>query len=217
MLEYVRGKASDRKLRLFACSCCRRIWHVLSDYRSRRALEVAERYADSWTIADDDEFLTAKREADDAWKTNGSRPEAESKWNAFFCGAYAASHTLVGRCRDESKWPLIVVAFSHEAEIAAGMSVHPTENAHQAALLRDIVDNPFRSVRIDPSWLRWHNGLLVSMVRQMYEPRDFTDMPILADALEDAGCTNADILTHCRSSGEHVRGCWVVDLLLGKE
>jgi hypothetical protein len=65
--------------------------------------------------------------------------------------------------------------------------------------------------------LTWHDGLLVSMARQMYESRDFTDMPVLADALEEAGCTDADILAHCRQSSEHVRGCWVVDLLLGKE
>ena len=72
------------------------------------------------------------------------------------------------------------------------------------------------SSRIEPSWLRWHDGLLVSIARQMYASRDFLDMPILADALEEAGCTDADVLMHCRHPGEHVRGCWVVDLLLGK-
>jgi hypothetical protein len=86
----------------------------------------------------------------------------------------------------------------------------------QTNLLRCILGNPFRPVTIDPGWLTWHDGLLVSMARQMYESRDFTDMPILADALEEAGCTDQDILGHCRSGREHVRGCWVVDLVLGK-
>ena len=83
-------------------------------------------------------------------------------------------------------------------------------------LLHEAFGNPFRSVALDPAWLSWHDGLLVSMARQMYESRDFTDMPILADALEEAGCTDQDILGHCRSRSEHVRGCWVVDLVLGK-
>jgi hypothetical protein len=73
------------------------------------------------------------------------------------------------------------------------------------------------SCRIEPSWVTWYGGLIVSIARQMYEARDFTDMPILGDALEEAGCTDQDILVHCRSGGEHVRGCWVVDLVLGKE
>ncbi len=85
------------------------------------------------------------------------------------------------------------------------------------SVLRCIFGNPFRSAFVASSWLTRHNGLLVSIARQMYESRNFTDMPILADALEEAGCTNADILNHCRQPGEHVRGCWVIDLLLGKE
>jgi hypothetical protein len=83
-------------------------------------------------------------------------------------------------------------------------------------LLRDIF-NPFHPISLNLAWLSWHDGMLLSMARQMYDSRDFTDMPILADALEEAGCTDQDILNHCRQTGEHVRGCWVVDLLLGKE
>src|SRR5262249_20701254 len=83
----------------------------------------------------------------------------------------------------------------------------------QLALLRDIFGNPFRPVALDPAWLSWHGGLLVSMARRMYDSRDFADLPVLADALEEAGCDNADILAHCRGPGPHVRGCWVVDLI----
>jgi hypothetical protein len=72
------------------------------------------------------------------------------------------------------------------------------------------------SSRIEPSWVTWHGGLIVSMALQMYVRRDFIDMPILADALEEAGCIDQEILAHCRTGGEHVRGCWVVDLVLGK-
>jgi hypothetical protein len=88
------------------------------------------------------------------------------------------------------------------------------EGAAQAELVRDIFGNPFRSVSFDPAW---RTGTAVALASQMYESRDFGAMPILADALQDAGCDNEDILTHCRGPGPHVRGCWVVDLVLGKE
>jgi hypothetical protein len=85
------------------------------------------------------------------------------------------------------------------------------------SVLRCIFGNPFRPISINPAWLTWHDGLLVSLAQRMYDSRDFSDMPVLADALEEAGCDNADLLAHCRQTGEHVRGCWVVDLILGKE
>jgi hypothetical protein len=84
-------------------------------------------------------------------------------------------------------------------------------------LFREIFGNPFRPVPIDPSWLAWRGGLVVMLAQSIYDERRFQDLPILADALEEAGCTSEDLLAHCRSSGEHVRGCWAVDLVLGKE
>jgi len=84
---------------------------------------------------------------------------------------------------------------------------------NESNLLRDVVGNPFRPVSVDPDWL---SSTVLELARQMYESRDFTPMPYLADALQDAGCENVEILNHCRLPGEHVRGCWVVDLLLGK-
>jgi hypothetical protein len=86
----------------------------------------------------------------------------------------------------------------------------------QAGLLHEIFGNPFRPAALDPSWLAWHDGAVRKMARAIYDERRFADLPILADALEDAGCAEAAILAHCREPGEHVRGCWVVDLLLGK-
>ncbi|WP_439625131.1 hypothetical protein [Gemmata sp.] len=83
----------------------------------------------------------------------------------------------------------------------------------QAAIIRDVVGNPFRSVAFSPE-LR--TSTVVAIAQQMYESRDFGAMPILADALQDAGCDSDDILTHCRGPVPHVRGCWVVDLVLGK-
>ena len=80
-------------------------------------------------------------------------------------------------------------------------------------LIRDIFGNPFRPVAFDPSW---RTSTVVALAQQMYESRDFSPMPVLADALQDAGCEHEAILAHCRGDGPHVRGCWVVDLILGK-
>jgi hypothetical protein len=82
-----------------------------------------------------------------------------------------------------------------------------------AHLLRCVAGNPFRPVAFDPEW---RTSTAVALAQQMYESRDFSAMPILADALQDAGCDSDDILAHCRGPGPHVRGCWVVDLVLGK-
>jgi hypothetical protein len=92
-----------------------------------------------------------------------------------------------------------------------------SEGSAQCILLRELFGNPFRPITLDLSWLSWNEGTNPKLAQAIYDSRDFTDMPILADALEEAGCTDQDILVHCRSRGEHVRGCWVIDLVLGKE
>jgi hypothetical protein len=89
----------------------------------------------------------------------------------------------------------------------------PAVRAAQADLVREIFGNPFRPITFSPAW---RTDTALTLTRQMYESRDFSAMPILADALQDAGCDNDDILSHCRGAGPHVRGCWVVDLVLGK-
>ncbi|MCE9568048.1 MAG: hypothetical protein K8U57_39100 [Planctomycetes bacterium] len=80
-------------------------------------------------------------------------------------------------------------------------------------MLRDIFGNPFRPVAFEAAW---NTSTVVALAQEMYASRDFSAMPILADALQDAGCDNDDILQHCRGAGPHVRGCWVVDGILGK-
>ena len=82
--------------------------------------------------------------------------------------------------------------------------------------IHDVLGNPFRPISHNSSWLAWNDGTIPKMAQVIYDARAFDRLPLLADALEDAGCTDADILSHCRTPGEHVRGCWVVDLLLGK-
>src|SRR5262249_42386801 len=84
----------------------------------------------------------------------------------------------------------------------------------QVGLLRDIFGNPFKPAKMKSSWL---TSTVLSLAKSIYDNRRFEDLPILADALEDASCDNAEMLEHARSGGEHLKGCWLVDLLLQKE
>lgn len=102
------------------------------------------------------------------------------------------------------------------AETERSKDIQPEQRA-QCNILRDIFGNPFRPVTLDAAWLAWNNGTVVKLAQAIYDERAFDHLPILADALEDAGCHHEDILTHCRGTGPHVRGCWVVDLLLEKQ
>ena len=90
--------------------------------------------------------------------------------------------------------------------------------AFMAELLADLFGPlPFHTVYINDEWLAWNDGTIPKIAQSVYEEGTFADLPILADALEEAGCTNADLVNHCRSGGPHVKGCWAVDLILGKQ
>jgi hypothetical protein len=154
---------------------------------------VADRYADGLVTAEElkETFVAARRAYDNAFQPHDS---------AAFSVTYLAA---------EGHQAASVAASS--AFLALGEDA--ADAAYQAELLRHIIGNPFRPLSVDPSWL---TDTVSGLARAIYEERAFERMPILADALEEAGCTNAEVLGHCRGPGLHVRGCWVVDLLLGK-
>jgi hypothetical protein len=205
MLNYLRGKANDRKLRLFGCACCRSGWNLLSR-KVRKSLIIAERYAD------------------------GEVPE-QRLWLAGFHARLAAKveHRREETVKGTAMWAVAWVCERPPAfdgllkavEMAAISESYPSDperltdaQRKQASLLRCIFGNPFRPASLCPSWT---TPTVTAFAKSIYKERCFQDLPNLADALEKAGCTDADILNHCRTEGPHVRGCWVVDLLLGKE
>jgi hypothetical protein len=201
MLLIAREKATDRQLRFFAVACCRKVWYLLGNDRCRTAVEIAEQFADNLESADE---LNSAREL-----LRRSRPVArgflspsqDSRKGASF---YAAEYTAITKM-----WHVDKVA--HAATVLAARS---GISLFQCKWLRDVAGPTlFRPVTADPAWL---TSTVVSLAQGIYDERAFERMPILADALEDAGCTSAEILDHCRQPGEHVRGCWVVDLVLGK-
>jgi hypothetical protein len=224
MLRFLGGKVSGRKLRLFACACCRRIWHWMPDEQTRKAVEVAERYADGRAS---EQALSAARNAASIASADSRIAivgESLSKCQAVYFAARTAenateggAHAAAARAALTLLSSAVGAAGDPATRIAGRRAAADDIHQFRKRLFNDIFGPlPFRPVTIDPAWLRWNFGTVPAIARHVYEDRAFHDMPILADALEDAGCTNADILTHSRQSGEHVRGCWVVDLLLGK-
>jgi hypothetical protein len=225
MLEFLRGKASDRKLRLFGCACCHRIWHLPdSEVESHNAVNVAERFADG--EVGETELREAERMALDAWYPDEATEREQMGFQATAAFASTTGLTFTrtmpdGRVVQHETWAAIQYCLGCVLWIAArdeerGRFEQDRDSRFRlwaADTMRCVVGNPFRSVAADPAW---RTPTVVALARQMYESREFAAMPILADALQDTGCDNADVLDHCRGDGPHVRGCWVVDLVLGK-
>ena len=210
MLEALSGKVSARKLRLFAVACCRGLGPLLRDPRIITALDVAEQYADG-----------AATPADLEAALRGAALAQRAQRRKALLFAYAAVKDACGPgglgAAEKVAWAEAAAADSRATYGEHLRRTRPDLYAASAVLLRDVLGNPFRPVAIIPSRKSSRGGLLVSMARKMYDSRDFGDMPVLADGLEEAGCQDQDILSHCRQPAEHVRGCWVADLLLGKE
>ncbi|HJZ56599.1 MAG TPA: hypothetical protein VKE74_16655 [Gemmataceae bacterium] len=270
MLKFLGDQATDRKLRLYACACCRRVWDSLFP-ECRDAVAVAERFADgtatdvernrafealtiagggmwlpvqtgycsafisgldSGTIAValavmlDTEFLCDRMDGRAiAGRGSGAAPgnvgrtalscESAARLGAFLAvRARAARRGFIGQVWRGLVRPALRVVEGDWPWGRPRSEEYEREYAQQQALLRDIFGNPFRPVTLDPRWL---TSDVVALAQDIYLDRAFDRLPILADALQDVGCENGGILSHCRDPQlTHVRGCWVVDLVLGK-
>jgi len=196
LLNHLRTTASARKVRLVYCAACRDIWDELTDPRYRRAVEVAELFADG--LVSDDERAAAW----DAVATNGA---------SLFDPLRKA--TMLTAARRVSP-PNCLYYLSQPRTGHDANALRERARVRGVALVRDIFGNPFAPVAFDPAW---RTDTAIAVARQMYERREFSAMPILADALQDAGCEDEVILAHCRDANQvHVRGCWVCDLVLNK-
>jgi hypothetical protein len=201
LFTHLGPKLNERRLTLFACACCRRVWGLLTDERSRRSVEYAEREADG--AAEDEPFHSMISRAYSACEAARSRND-----DPGYEVAAAAHDAAVVRFHGPH------LAANLAGRIASSTADAAAERAAQANLVRDIFGNPFRPGALDPFWLAWGNGFIARLSREIYDERAFERLPILADALEDAGCREEVLLGHCRSGAEHARGCWALDLLL---
>jgi hypothetical protein len=192
----VEKKPSSKKLRLAAVACCRRIWDLLTDERSRHAVDVAEQYAENGNPTAD--RMTAEEQASavvDTSRLYGEDLRNDAAHSAALCLAYWAN----------ASWGTFQV-FGVTCEIVG--------RPGQMEILDCVFGIPFRPLTINPNWL---TSTVLALAQGIYSEKAFDRMPILADALQDAGCDNEEILQHCHRPSEHVRGCWVVDLLTDRK
>jgi hypothetical protein len=210
MLEFVRETASDRKLRLLACGCCRLTLNALADARSGRALEAAERYADGYI--GEAELAGAASAAYDAYREAkvAEGYDADSDVHPEYAGhLHFVAH-----------------ATTREVDLAAdwAISLQWGSDDERCDLLRCVFGNPFRPIPTVPTaWLTYDGGTARKLAEDAYTERQLPTgtlevgrLAVLADALEDAGCADSELITHLRGPGTHVRGCWALDLLLVK-
>jgi hypothetical protein len=203
MLRVLRQKGSDRTRRLFACVLCRRIWHLIDEGPCRKAVEASEKFADGKLS---EAKLVAAQKA--TW-TATHRDETRSQAN--LAAARVARTVGVDDAMMLAVWAAEVEIEEKKKRVAA------TRKALQKThcdLIRCVLGDPF-AVH-EPALEITVNGTVRRLATGIYAEVAFDRMPILGDALEEAGCTDASILDHCRGPGSHVRGCWVSDLVLGK-
>jgi hypothetical protein len=190
LIIYVREKASVRTLRLVAAAYARWLMTLPGYEEARPCADIIEEVADEPKTWD----------------------ELELRLYALPGWSWALSHTLGSDERVGQE--LSKMVFGAESSFRERFENPCSAHERMIELLHEVFGNPFRPRTLDQAWL---TPTVTAIARTIYDERRFADMPILADALEEAGCTSAEILAHCRSNQEHVRGCWVVDLILDKQ
>jgi hypothetical protein len=228
MLAYLAGNhASERKLRLFACACVRRHWARLrysgprdvaapTETIPQRTVALAERWADG--LADED-LEQARQSAEmSAWGAPADDQRAyQAAWATLLESALEAAQQARELIRQLVVYDAAgsAITFADEERLSAAASAE--ECRAQGTLLCEIFGNPFRPVKVDPGWLSISGGAGAAILRAIEEEQRFEDLPYLGDALEDAGCRDESLLRHLREPCGHVRGCWAVDLLMGRQ
>jgi hypothetical protein len=243
MLEFLRGRAGARKLRLFAVACCRRVWELIPPGVARWAVEEAERFADGAVSPGEREDLLRSLAA------GAGGPEGHllaalgdgTERLRSFRDDMASAGELVAWALDV-RWQFPGLVASGAAALRAGVEVaaelrwgdwpdrwrreqvqaewdwrKADELAAQCTLLRCLFGNPLRPSPALPAAVQgWNDRLVPRLAQTVYDERRWPDLPLLADALLDAGCEDEALMAHCRGGGEHARGCFAVDVILGR-
>lgn len=206
---------SDRKRRLFAVACLRRRLDLIDDPRTLRAIDLAEGYADG--RVSDQELLSADLDAFQAYSEmrDARLGENPQLWS------WQGEHLRRAACLLVTHGVYYAEDVADHARRAIGGGVEGwrrelDEESIQIALLREIV-GPAPLPTVDPFWLVHEDSAVVQLAKLIDAEQNFSLLPILADALEDAGCNLPAMLDHCRTPIEHRRGCWLIDLLLGRD
>src|SRR5262245_37533390 len=214
-LMLIRGpfRSSMRKIRLFVVACCRRVWHLLEAESLRQAVTVFERFAEG--EIDEEAFRAVARTSHPLVNYREEILSGQLREKIMYA-SYAvnsATHCLPGSGYRRALG-LFACAGGHRAE---------EERAH-ADILREVFGNPFQLAVVRPVRLCSSEKVIINMATAIYEERsmpggtlDQRRLAILSDALEESGCTDTALLSHLRGPDAHVRGCWALDLILGRE
>jgi hypothetical protein len=194
LLEEIGWIASERKLRLFAVACCRSLWHVAGDDLTRETIDAAERFADG-TITEEEAIEAASFMVQQLPVTFTDHLSDDQANLLFSAGRMCLSFDLIDNVQ----------------AVLGNLKWRDKENA---AVLRDVIGNPYRHLVVRRTW---RTNTVKQLARAIYDDRAFENMPILGDALEEVGCADPAFLKHCRSTEPHVRGCWLIDKLLQKK
>lgn len=181
----------DRKLRLYAVACCRQRSSLFEMDLFQRALDAAERFAEGRADTQELDAIMAI-----------PTPNTQS---------HCIENMTLKLTREAGKQYALAAATN--LGVATGWGDFESVVRAQAPLLRCLIGNPFRPVTFDPNW---RISAVTDLADSIDEDRAFDRLPTLADALEKARCNQPSVLAHCRDCGPHVRGCWVIDLVLGK-
>lgn len=204
-----RTKAGKRRLRLFACACCRDLWHLLDDPILRQVVETTERFAEGDIARAELDVLLPAVQSVIHTIDDSDAPGADRRTAAGV--ALSATMETAG----SAAWHMTATPIP-----LPGSGRKPLVNdADVRRLLCEVFGNPFRPVAVER---RWKTRTTVSLAQAAYDERllpsghlDPARLGVLSDALEEAGATG-EVLAHLRSAGPHVRGCWALDLILGK-
>lgn len=214
-----RTDAGKRKLRLLCCACARLNWEPLTP-NMREAIVRGERFIDG---EDSSNFLSywSKLTGEEAYLNYASRRTIQEEKQ----GGPLSSAQLAAREKLATLSPMLTLwdiwsSYPSAHRLAEKWLGNVIENGadlpHLCEVLRDLFGNVFSKAIVDPGWLTWNQSVVRCMAKAAYDDDLWADLPVLADALEEAGCTNVELLHHLRSPGIHVRGCWALDLLLGR-
>jgi hypothetical protein len=220
----------QRKLRLFVCACCRLPGSGELDPHDRQAITTAEAFADGLTSIH--QLNAARAQTAAGLVRLATAGQSEVRDAAGQVAAYWVNRRSMRRLglppdAIPYKWrramwrlglPPDAIPYKCVQDKEAWKAARAQEAQYFCDLLRDLMGNPFRPPSVlSSNWLAWQGGTVVALARAIYDEHSFDQLPVLGDALEDAGCDNQRILEHCRGQGPHARGCWLLDLLAGRD
>ena len=217
MIDFLHTRVYDRKLRLLACAFVRQRWELLRYPTPREAVEMGERYALGAARRREIEAMRQQAQQSAAEAPEFERHAYQAAAATLLPHAIEAVRTASASLRAQFIAEEANAAMSREDELRIIVEAGRLVDRQQGQVVLEVFGNVFCPPVVEPAWLRWSDGAVAKMARLIDQERRWEELPYLADALTDAGCTEEALVRHLREPGAHVRGCWALDAVLGRE